>query len=67
MPELTPTWRLFRAKTDRSGKRQKWTRLLWAHLIDVANTVLLAWERVPPPSGCTFASFAVNLSLSAPG
>lgn len=38
------TWRLFWAKTDRSGKRPEWTRPLWAHLIDVANAAEALWE-----------------------
>ena len=46
-----PAWRLFWAKTDRDNKDTpdpEWTRPLWAHLLDVAHTALLLWERAVP-------------------
>lgn len=46
-----PAWRLLWAKTDRDGtlkKGEDWTRPLWAHLLDVAHTALLLWDRVVP-------------------
>ena len=46
-----PTWRLFWAKSDydRSlGRGPEWTHPLWAHLLDVAHTALLLWERDVP-------------------
>ncbi len=47
--QATETWRLFWAKTDRGENPDpKWTRPLWAHLIDVAHTALLLWERYVP-------------------
>ena len=41
------TWRLFWAKTDRSGERPDWTRPLWAHLLDVANAADALWPTLP--------------------
>ena len=54
MPRMTdalPTWRLFWAKTDYRGDLglgPDWTHPLWAHLLDVAHTALLLWERDVP-------------------
>ncbi|HVZ38482.1 MAG TPA: CRISPR-associated helicase Cas3' [Candidatus Kapabacteria bacterium] len=56
------TWRLFWAKTDRSGERPEWTRPLWAHLIDVANVAMLIWERVLPRSTAARLAHAVGLA-----
>ena len=44
------TWQLFWAKTDRENPDSDWTRPLWAHLLDVAHTALLLWERFVPDS-----------------
>ncbi len=48
-----PTWRLFWAKTDYQNEGTgahdpAWTHPLWAHLLDVAHTALLLWERAVP-------------------
>lgn len=60
-------WRLFWAKTDRSGARPEWTRPLWAHLIDVANAALVLWERgVPSPLKARLAA-AAGLSVDDAG
>lgn len=59
--QIIPTWRLFWAKTDRSGNRPDWTRPLWAHLIDVANVALLLWECYLPARAKHQLSEAVNL------
>ncbi len=62
-PDTDAAWRLFWAKTDREGERgPEWTRPLWAHLIDVANTAELTWERVLPPGTRTRLAAAVGLS-----
>ncbi len=60
-------WRLFWAKTDRSGKRPDWTRPLWAHLYDVANTALLLWEQVLPRSMKACLSGEIGLAEEAAG
>lgn len=60
-------WRLFWAKTDRSGKRPEWTRPLWAHLYDVANTALLLWEQVLPRSMKARLSGEIGLGEEAAG
>jgi CRISPR-associated endonuclease/helicase Cas3 len=44
----TARWRLFWAKTDRSGARPEWTRPLWAHLLDVASVAELLWTEFLP-------------------
>ncbi|MCE7933305.1 MAG: CRISPR-associated helicase Cas3' [Chlorobi bacterium CHB2] len=43
-------WRIFWAKTDRSGQHPEWVRPLWAHLIDVANAAEMLWNKYIPNS-----------------
>ena len=66
-PDL-PTWRLFWAKTDRDREGtdahdSDWTHPLWAHLLDVAHTALLLWERDVPDALRAQAADALGLGL----
>src|SRR3982751_2154262 len=57
------TWRLFWAKTDKTGKHpESWTRPLWAHLFDVANAAELLWHSYLPASLRAQLSDALGLS-----
>lgn len=61
------TWRLFWAKTDRDNPDSKWTRPLWAHLLDVAHTALLLWERFVPNSFQTRLGEGIGLDIQSTG
>ena len=70
MTETLPPWRLFWAKTDRDdvlGVGKTWTRPLWAHLLDVAHTALLLWERTLPAGLKRTISSALGLSQEEAG
>ena len=67
-----PAWRLFWAKTDRDARGTSsydpaWTRPLWAHLLDVAHTALLLWERVVPDALRADAAATLGLSEQEAG
>ena len=76
-PDMTdtspPAWRLFWAKTDRTADddgqlvRPDWTRPLWAHLLDVAHTALLLWERDVPDALRQSAADALGLDPADAG
>jgi len=66
-PSSLPPWRLFWAKTDRSGQRPEWTRPLWAHLIDVANAANVVWDRMVPAALKSRLATASGLSVEDTG
>ena len=70
MTDALPTWRLFWAKSDYKndlGLGPEWMHPLWAHLLDVAHTALLLWERDVPDALRAQAADALGLGSDEQG